>query len=119
MPAGGPDALLHHVDERGHVVLGDAFACFDRFHVETRSLTDRGRVGPWDHPELGPRLDREDLDLEPSSVAGVVGEQRRHRFERVSGDHRDGSCSGSGVSESAAMSVRYCIPGQETSAAAA
>ena len=37
-------------------------------------------------PSVGPRLDREDLDLEPGGEAGLVGEQVGHRRERVPGD---------------------------------
>ena len=63
------DALLHHVDERGDVVLGDELALLDRVDVEAGPLAHRDRGVLRDDAELGPGLDGEDLHLEPRAEA--------------------------------------------------
>ena len=69
------DALLHDVDERGDVVLGDQLALVDRGDVEAGALAHRDRGRLRDDAELGPRLDGEDLDLQPGAEARLVGEE--------------------------------------------
>ena len=59
------DPFLHDVDERGDVVVGDLLALVDRGDVEAGALADRDRGVARHDAELGPRLAREDLDLEP------------------------------------------------------
>ena len=63
------DPVLDDVDERGDVVLGDQLARLDRGDVEAGALAHRDRSFLRDDPELGPRLGREDLDLEPRAEA--------------------------------------------------
>ena len=66
---GGADRPPDHVDEGGDVVVCHAFALCDR-RDESRvdhgcaPPDDRGRGGRHD-ADLGPPLDREELDLEP------------------------------------------------------
>ena len=87
--AGGlPDAFLHDVDERGDVVVGDLLALVHRVDVERRPRSRTGaRVVVGHDAELGPRFDREHLDLEPRAEARLVGEQVGDLGERVAGDH--------------------------------
>ena len=82
-----PDLLLHDVDERGDVVIGDLLALVDRVDVETGALAHGARVGFGDDAEPRPRFDREHLDLEPRAEARLVGEQLGDLGERVAGDH--------------------------------
>ncbi len=81
------DLLLHDVDERGDVVVGDLLALVDRVDVEARALAHRPGVGFGHHAEARPRFDREDLDLEPRAETRLVGEQRGDLGERVARDH--------------------------------
>ena len=88
---GRADGVLDHVDEGGHVVVGDAFAVVDgtdelRCHLG-RAGPDRRRRVAGDDAHLGPALDGQELDLEPHLESGLVGEQRRHLRQRVAGDH--------------------------------
>ena len=111
---GLPDPFLHDVDECSHVVVGDALAFFDRGDIEASALTDRRRVGARDDTELGPRLAREDLDLEPGAELRFVGEERGHLRSRVARDHgRTPSTA------PAAMSRRKVMPGHEMRSIAA
>ena len=80
---GATDALLHHVDERRRLVVGDGFARPDRLDVEIGPIADRGGVGRRHHTQLRPRLCREDLDLEPGPEAGLVGEEPSNLRGRV------------------------------------
>ncbi len=79
--------LLHDVDERGDVVVGDAFAFVHRVDVETGPFADGAGVGVGHDTETRPGLDGEDLDLEPGAEAGLVGEEVGDLGERISGDH--------------------------------
>ena len=81
------DTFLNHVDERGDVVIGDALAFVHRVDVEAGALADRARVCLRNHAELRPRLDREDLDLEPRPEARLVREEVGDLGERVARDH--------------------------------
>ena len=85
-PGRGADALLHHVDEGGDVVVGDPLALLDRGRRRRGPLPHGGGVGGRDDAELGPGLDGQDLDLEPRAVAGLVGEEVGHGSEGVAGD---------------------------------
>ena len=81
------DALLHDVDERGDVVVGDLLAFVHGGDVEPGPLAHgRASLGG-DDAELGPRLDREHLDLEPRAEPRVVGEQVGDLGRGVAGDH--------------------------------
>ena len=84
---GCTDPFLHDVDERGDVVVGDLLAFVDRGHVEPGALAHGSRLVGGNDAELGPRFDREHLDLEPRAEARVVGEQLGDLGERVPGDH--------------------------------
>ena len=86
-PRGLADALLHDVDERGDIVVGDLLALVHRGHVDPRALAHGSRRVGRNDAELGPRLDREDLDLEPRAEARLVGEEVGDVGERVAGDH--------------------------------
>ena len=67
---GRSDALLDHVDEGGDVVLGGALPLVDLGHGEVGPFPDGHGVGGGHHPELGPRLGGQDLDLQPGAEAG-------------------------------------------------
>ncbi len=110
---GHTDALLHHVDERGDVVVGDLLPLEHGVDGEAGPLADRGGVLLRDHADLGPGFAREYLHLQPGAELGLVGEQRSHLGSGVAGDHGVGPGT-----PSAAMSVRYCTPGQLMSATA-
>jgi len=69
------DVGLHDVDERGDVVVGDLLALVDLSHGEGGPLTDRARRVRRHHPEGGPGLHGQDLDLEPHGESGLVGEE--------------------------------------------
>ncbi len=73
---GRADLLLHYIDEGGDVVIGDLLALVDRVDIEPRALAYGSSVGFGNHTEARPRLDREDLDLEPRAEARLVGEER-------------------------------------------
>ena len=87
---GEADRPPHQVDEGGDVVVCHAFTLAHR--------SDEGRVdhgcAPPDHPgrggrhdaELGPPLDREQLDLEPEREPRLIAEQRCHLRECVTFD---------------------------------
>ena len=75
MPAGRTDALLHHVDEGGDVVLGGALPLEDGLDGEIGPFPDRHGVGGGHDPELGPGLGGQDLDLQPGAEPGLVGEE--------------------------------------------
>ena len=117
-PAGLADALLHDVDEGGDVVVGDALALLDRGGVDRCPLADRLGVGWRDHAELGPRLDREELDLEPGGEPRLVGEQLGHLGQGVARDQRGAPSPLDSRRPRPAMSRRYCTPGHEISSAA-
>jgi len=74
----GPDALLHHVDEGGDVVLGGAFPLEDGLDGEVGPFPNGHRVGGGNHPQLGPGLGGQDLDFQPGAELRFVGEERRH-----------------------------------------
>ncbi len=117
-PRAGREAnpLLDDVDERRDVVVGDALALLDRGGVDRCPAADRLGVGPRDHAELGPRLDGEELDLEPGGQPRLVGEQLGHLGQGVPTDQ-----AGSFPSKSTAapaMSRRYWTPGHEMRPAA-
>ena len=89
------DALLHDVDEGGHVVVGDLLALE---HVGHEDVVDRGRLGPAGggvvrrhDADGGLRLGGQQLDLEPHGEAGGVAEQRGHVGRGVARDHRAAS----------------------------
>jgi hypothetical protein len=82
-----PDALLHDVDERGDVVIGGAFPLVHRLDVEAGPFANGAGVGLGDHTELRPCFDGEDLDFEPRSETGLVGEEVGDLGERVARDH--------------------------------
>ena len=98
--AGGrPDAVLDHVDEGGHVVVGHLLA-FE--HVGHEDVVDRRRLGPAGrgvlgrhHADGGLGLGGQQLDLEPQPEAGGVGEQGGHVGRRVAGNHRTSSSTSS------------------------
>ena len=88
---GWADRRLHHVDEGGHVVIGDPLAVGD---LLDEGVVDLRRVRParggglcGDLADLGPALRREQLDLEPGGETGLVGEQLGHVGGSVAGDH--------------------------------
>ena len=68
-------------------MVGDLLAFVHGGDVEAGALAYRARVLGRDHAELGPRLDREHLDLEPRAEARLVGEELGDLGERVAGDH--------------------------------
>ena len=111
----GADALLHHVDEGGHVMVGDLLA---GQHVGDEDVVHRGRLGPADggvldrhHAQERLGLGGQQLDLEPQLEAGGVGEQGRHVGGRVAGDHGTSS-SWLSAAAPAAMSRRTRTPSQ-------
>ena len=86
------DALLHHVDKGGHIVVGDLLPLE---HVSDENVVDCGRLGPArggvvcrHDPKAGLRLGGQQLDLEPEREAGGIAEQRRHVGGGVARDHR-------------------------------
>ena len=123
-PGRRTDALLHHVDEGGHIVVRDLLALQD---VGDEDLVDGGGLGPAaggvlgrHHTECGLGLRSEQLDLEPEGEARRVAEQRRHVRRRVARDHRVPSPAPTGESDTrAAMSWRICMPSHSIGAAAA
>ena len=83
------DHLQDDVDEGRDVVVGDRLALGDRgdeggVDDRRRARGRRGVLGGHD-AELGPRLDGEHLHLEPERETRLVGEQRRHLREGVTG----------------------------------
>ena len=107
------DARLDHVDEGGHVVVGDPLALGDRGHqagVDHRGPPpDLPGVGLGDHAHLGQPLDGQELDLEPAGQAGLVAEEGGHVGRAVAGDHRPappGTRPAETVAARSAMSVR-------------
>jgi hypothetical protein len=87
-PAGRADRAGDHVDERRHVVLGDALDRGDALRIERGLRPDLARVVLRDHAEPGPRLGHRDLDLEPVPEPRVVGPDGGHLREDVARDHR-------------------------------
>ena len=87
------DGVLDHVDEGGHVVVGDALPLADRLHEGGIHL---GGPGPAhlgglgrDVAHLDPALGGQQLDPQPHGEAGLVGEEGGHGLGGVAGDHRD------------------------------
>src|SRR4029077_13429774 len=62
----------HDVDEGGDVVARDALALVHGLDRERCALATRPGVRLRDHAQLGPRLDGEELDLEPVRHPGTV-----------------------------------------------
>ncbi len=81
------DAFLDDVDEGRHVVVRDLLAFVHGRGLEPGPLAHGARRIGGNHSELGPRLDREDLDLEPGTEPRVVGEQLGDLRRGVPGDH--------------------------------
>ena len=119
------DGLLDHVDEGGHVVVGDPLALVHRLDeggVDLGALGPAERGGVGRHvADLRPAVGGQQLDLEPHGEPGLVGEERGHLRRGVAGDHRaasafDGPAArarpGRVERPSRAMSVRCCTPGQ-------
>ena len=83
------ELLRHGVHEGGDVVvrprldLGDAI----RRGCDGSLADSRGRVGVHD-AELGPRVQRGELDLEPACEPALVRPDRGHGRARIAGDHR-------------------------------
>ena len=81
--------VLDHVDEGGHVVVGDPLAFGDLGHEGGVDLGARARTAAASAagttPDLGQPLDRQQLDLEPRAEAGLVGEQGGHVGRACSG----------------------------------
>ena len=129
-PLGLADRLLDHVHEGGDVVVGDPFALghrLDEGGVDHGGVVaaERGGVGR-DVAHLDPPLGGQQLHPQPHGEPGLVGEQGGHLRRGVSGDHRAASAFsvgtgavGGSATAARAMSVRYCMPGQEMSATAA
>ena len=103
------DALLHHVDEGRHVVVGDLLT---GQHIGHEEVVDRRRLGPAGgglcrrhHAEGGLGLGGQQFDLQPEREAGGVAEQGRHVRRRVARDHRAPSAAATGAPDTtAAMS---------------
>ncbi len=122
---GGTDAVLHHIDEGGDVVVGDLLA-FE--HVRDEDVVHRGSLDPARHGVLGRHhaeggqgLGGQELDLEPEREPRRVAEQRRHVRRCVARDHQRAPSGAATVSPAtrAAMSRRICMPSQSIGAAAA
>jgi hypothetical protein len=79
---GRPDVGLDDVDERGHIVIREALALV--YGLDEGGVDDWSRAADllgmlcWHHAERGPRLGRENLDLEPESKSLLVVEDRPH-----------------------------------------
>jgi hypothetical protein len=86
-PSGFADGLGDILDERGDVVPGDAFELLDAREVERSALAHLTRVAVGHDAEPRPRLDDEDLDLQPVAQASGVGPHRRHLGKGVPRDH--------------------------------
>ena len=107
------DALLDHVDEGGHVVVGDLLPLE---HVVHEDVVHRRRLGPAgrgvlcrDHTQRGLGLGGQQLDLEPHGETGRVAEERGHVGWGIARDHRS-SCRPAAAA--AAMSRRIRRPSQ-------
>jgi hypothetical protein len=70
------DRVLHHVDERGHVVIGDRLACEHRLDEPIvdgwRTLAARDRLSVGHDADRGVGLGSQQLDLEPTLEPGDV-----------------------------------------------
>ena len=116
---GLPDGLLDHVDEGGHVVVGDALALGHRLHEVPRPPVGApvpahgGGVGG-DVPDLHPTLGGQQLDPQPHGEPGLVGEEIGHGLGGVAGDHRatsfvrDGDGGSDGITR---VPGRQSLPG--------
>ena len=90
--AGGcADGGLHHVDECGHVVIGDPLALVDGAYeglIDHRGVGAARRcVGDRHDADRGVGLGGEQLDLEVAAEAGRVAEHGGHLGQGVAGDH--------------------------------
>ena len=81
--AGRTGRRREHVDERGHVVVGDRLALLDRLDREGRAA-DRLEVLVGRSVE---RLRGRHLDVAPGGHAGLVGPERAELRAGVAGDH--------------------------------
>ena len=107
-----PELLRHRVDERGDVVM--------RRCLDLGDALRRGRLGPladrshglaWNDSDLGPTIERGQLDVEPSLQLRSVRPDRRHGRAGVARNHSCESSARSGrPAAAAAMSRRYCMP---------
>jgi hypothetical protein len=84
---GRPDRGADVLDERGDVVLRHLLELGDAPRIEGRALAHGAGVVLGDPPEARPRLDGEDLDLEPVGQPRLVGPHGGHLGQRVPGDH--------------------------------
>ena len=83
------DRARHHVDERGHVVVGDLLALLDRLDGEARAVADLGGVVVGHQPLLREHVHDGELDLEPRVELAPLRPDRPHLGARVALDHAD------------------------------
>ena len=87
----GEGGCLHHVDEGGNVVVGDAFALFHCSHEVGvgggRLCAAFGCSGGGHDANTYMRLGGEQFDFEEATEARFVAEHRCHLGERVAGNH--------------------------------
>ena len=81
------DVLAHVLDERDHVMLANGLDGGDSLNVEGRLLLDLREVVDRHLVEPHPRLDGENLDLEPARELRTLGEDAGHLLSAVAGDH--------------------------------
>ena len=81
------DVLGDARQERDDIVLDLGFDLVDAVDVETPALLHRLGHGFRNQPELGHRLSRQRLDLEPDAKLGLRLPNASHVGSAVAGDH--------------------------------
>ncbi len=81
------DVLANVLDEGHHVVVTQLLDLGDARDIESGLLLDLGEIVDRDFAQPHPRLDGENLDLEPACELRTLGEDRSHLLTAVSRDH--------------------------------
>ncbi len=79
--------LGDHVDERGHVVVGDLLALLDRVDGERGAVADHVGVARRHDALLGERVHHGQLDLQPGVELAPLGPHHAHLGAGVALDH--------------------------------
>src|SRR5581483_10134859 len=101
-----PEPLLDGVDERGEIVVGPALQLGDALRRRRHGGgADGGRVRGRDGAQLGPGVERRQLDLEPARELALVRPDPAHLRTGVAGDH-SGQCRGGPGDQSQSATMR-------------
>ena len=84
---GGAHRLGHHVDEGGHVVVGQLLALADRLGREGGAVADGVGVVLGHHALRGQHVDHRQLHVEPAVELALLGPHRAHLGAGVALDH--------------------------------